>query len=628
MGRKGDFTEKPKRGPGRKAKKQKPPQIPKHLLDEDEKRSMGKRAEKRLKKHQKLVQEIGDKPDLASLQCSETVKSNGFADDNKKWLKPVAEKRKLLLSDDDEEDVKISKLSDLNDEEDDEFEESEEDTLPIEHKTKRLKLKQNEEDQLAEDELKTNLAQTERYILPSGQEIEKDTVERAELVVVHQRIKDIVNVLSDFASRREEHRSREEYISVLKKDLCCYYSYNEYLMEKMMEIFPVAELLEVLEANEVNRPLTVRTNVLKTRRRDLAQALINRGVNLDPVGKWSKVGLVVYDSQVPVGATPEYLAGHYIIQGASSLLPVMALAPRENEKILDMCAAPGGKASHIAALMRNSGVLFANDVNKDRIKALVGNFHRMGVNNAILSTVDGREFPKVITGMDRVLLDAPCSGTGVISKDQAVKTGKDANMILQCSALQKQLILAAIDCIDANSSTGGYIVYSTCSILVEENEGVVDYALKRRNVKLVPTGLDFGEEGFTKYRSHRYHPSLKLTRRYYPHRHNLDGFYVAKLRKVSNELPKTTDDEDEVKEELESSKIKPENADLGPKVARNQKSRNRKKNKKRKLRLKTQKKSTTGGSSAVAASKTISVFEKRDKKIKKLKRMKKIKPTV
>lgn len=77
------------------------------------------------------------------------------------------------------------------------------------------------------------------------------------------------------------------------------------------------------------------------------QALINRGVNLDPVGKWTKVGLVIYSSTVPIGATPEYLAGHYIIQGASSLLPVMALAPQENERILDMCAAPGGKSSHI-----------------------------------------------------------------------------------------------------------------------------------------------------------------------------------------------------------------------------------------------------------------------------------------
>nr|MBE5725200.1 putativeputative ribosomal RNA methyltransferase NOP2 [Cucujiformia] len=212
----------------------------------------------------------------------------------------------------------------------------------------------------------------------------------------------------------------------------------------------------------------------------------------------------------------EYFGGHYIIQGASSLLPVMALAPQENEKILDMASAPGGKGSHIAALMKNTGKLYANDINKDRIKAVKSNFHRMGVQNCIVTTMDGRNYPKKMKDFDRVLLDAPCTGTGVIAKDPSVKTSKDDQDIQRCYNLQRQLLLAAIDCVNAKSSTGGYIVYSTCSVLPEENEWVVDYALKKRNVKLVSTDLDFGTEGFVNYRHHRFHPTLKLTRRFYP----------------------------------------------------------------------------------------------------------------
>ena len=168
---------------------------------------------------------------------------------------------------------------------------------------------------------------------------------------------------------------------------------------------------------------------------------------------------MVYESNVPVGATPEYMAGHYMLQGASSFLPVMALAPQEGEQVVDVAAAPGvpldqsqldisgaavhvlpphgprcnsgicvwtiagGKTTYIAALMRNTGMVFANEINPQRLKSVTGNLQRLGVTNTVVSSYDGRHLPKTLGAhsVDRALLDAPCSGTGVISKDASVK---------------------------------------------------------------------------------------------------------------------------------------------------------------------------------------------------------------
>jgi ribosomal RNA methyltransferase Nop2 len=394
------------------------------------------------------------------------------------------------------------------------------------------------EAELLESAMQTNIHGEKPKVLDDEDEDDELTAKTnallaPDLQLLRTRITENIRVLDDFAKLHEEGRSRAEYTAQLLKDVCAYYGYSEYLAEKLYNLFTPREAFAFFEANESARPVVIRTNTLRTSRRELAQALINRGVTLEPVGKWSKVGLQVFESSVPLGATPEYLAGHYILQAASSFLPCMALDPQENERVLDMAAAPGGKTTYLAALMKNTGFIVANDPNKARAKGLIGNIHRLGASNVIVSNYDAREFPKPMGGFDRVLLDAPCSGTGVIAKDPSVKTNKTELDFMQLPHIQKQLLLSAIDSVAHNSKTGGYICYSTCSVTIEENEAVVQYALnKRPNVRLVDTNIPFGKEGFTSFRGKKFDSSMSLTRRYYPHSYNVDGFFVAKFHKI------------------------------------------------------------------------------------------------
>lgn len=557
------------RGPGRASRKQ-----PEYKDNTEKNPRNPRRAAKRKKKMQekKIVpkkesdseNEMGSEVEIGSEGEEESFQEVESGADHE-----VDEKMKLFDDEaEEEDDEKVQLLSDDSDEDDDELPDDEfigaddvsddddDDDDEDESDDDDDDSEDEEQDEAEEDDgdidLNVNEANEggEVFILPSLEQIEQEKTQPQSLDRIRERIESVMYILEDFKKRADKTRKRKEYLKVLTADLCTYYDYNEFLMSKFIEMFHLKELRVWLEANATQRPLIIRTNTLKTKRRNLAQALIAQGISLDPVkGNWSKVGLQVYDSPVAVGATTEYLAGHYMIQGASSFTPVMALAPQPGERILDMCAAPGGKTTYIAQLMKNTGLIFANDVNKDRLKAVIGNVHRLGVSNTVVTNYDGRSFPAIMGNFSRVLLDAPCSGTGVISKDERVKVNKDETDLSRCSHTQKELILAAIDSCDAKSKTGGYIVYCTCSIMVEENEDVVDYALKKRNVKLVSTGLDFGVEGFTKYRHYRFHPSLKMTRRFYPHIHNMDGFFVAKFKKFSNVIPTFNEDGSKVVDE-------------------------------------------------------------------------------
>lgn len=201
-----------------------------------------------------------------------------------------------------------------------------------------LGINQADDDVMDEDDEEGGSRDVVTFDLPTAEEREEEKKRGGgDLHEVQRRIQDCVRVLSDFkilaATDRlartanylshqphfPSRRSRSEYIEQLLSDICTYYGYNAFLAEKLFNLFPAAEVstsedgirprspiwlsqaIEFFEANEVQRPVTIRTNTLKTRRRDLAQTLINRGVNLEPIGKWTNVGLQVFESTVPIG---------------------------------------------------------------------------------------------------------------------------------------------------------------------------------------------------------------------------------------------------------------------------------------------------------------------------------------
>jgi 25S rRNA (cytosine2870-C5)-methyltransferase len=430
-----------------------------------------------------------------------------FTDENAKWLIPKKQQKKdqLLSSSGDDDDEENEKNDDDN--------ESDEELLEVERQAQQLDEELEAEQLEAATELQRTIdTETAIYHLPTADEWDMEAEDR--LVApseLKSHVEQILQVLAEFQKRREKGRSRAEYMEWLTRFAAELHGYIPELVAYFFTMFSPPEAMEFLEASDKPRPLVIRTNTLKARRKDLAAALMKRGVTLDPLASWSKVGLKIVESPVPIGATPEYLGGHYMLQSAASMCPVLALDPQPHERILDVSAAPGGKTSYISQLMRNTGVLIANDLKSERQKATVANLHRLGVHNTMTCIHDGRQlgnkYPK---RFDRVLLDAPCSGLGVISRDPSVKVQRTVEDVKNCAHLQKELLLAAIDALKVYKPSGGKsskrscgvatkhsdsgtMVYSTCSISIFENEEVVDYALQKRDIKIVESGLEFGK---------------------------------------------------------------------------------------------------------------------------------------
>ena len=206
------------------------------------------------------------------------------------------------------------------------------------------------------------------------------------------------------------------------------------------------------------------------------------------------------------------------------MIPPVVLNPRENELILDLAAAPGSKTTQMAAMMNNKGIIVANDIKYDRLKALSINLQRCGILNTIITLRTNFKNIK----FDKILLDAPCSGTGAIRKSLMTLKIWNNNMIRKLANDQKRLILNSFDSLNDDC----VLVYSTCSVDPEENEEVIDFLLKNRDAKLEKIDLDIKKSPvILEYEEKNYNEEIKKCLRIWPQDNDTEGFFVAKIRK-------------------------------------------------------------------------------------------------
>ncbi len=274
----------------------------------------------------------------------------------------------------------------------------------------------------------------------------------------------------------------------------------------------------------------IRINLLKTSRENLKRRLHeDLSIASEEIKSIPNALKIISGSEL-TGKTVEHITGQYYIQGLSSMVPPLILSPGENDKVLDLCSAPGSKTTGLGELMNNKGALIANEVALDRVKMLVYNIDRMNLMNAGVIHYKGETLSKIYSEyFDKILVDAPCSGLGIIQKKEEVSNWWSLERVARLGDLQTRLLIAAVKM----AKVGGEIVYSTCTLTPEENEFVINKILQKYPVELAEIDLPISSrEAFTNYNEMSFHPSLSRARRIVPWEADTDGFFIAKLKKT------------------------------------------------------------------------------------------------
>ena len=287
---------------------------------------------------------------------------------------------------------------------------------------------------------------------------------------------------------------------------------------------------EILKKEPVR---SIRCNTLKISPEDLMNKLTGWEIKI-PFKDYPEI-MIVENELHPgeLGRALEHLLGYYYIQEIASMLPALVLKPEKGEIVLDLCASPGSKTTQMASMMENSGLIIANEVKFGRVKILASNLERCGVMNAIMTRKDGialcKRFKEKNFLFDKILLDAPCSGEGTLRSTPRTFEMWNVKTIENLSRLQKSLIASAIEILKPN----GELVYSTCTHAPEENEEIVDFALKNFNVKAEKINLPLKtRQGVTKFLDKEYSEDVKFSCRVYPQDADTEGFFISKVRKI------------------------------------------------------------------------------------------------
>lgn len=298
------------------------------------------------------------------------------------------------------------------------------------------------------------------------------------------------------------------------------HSQPEWLVEQWIAQLGAVEAQQLAEASSQQPPLTLRVNTLRSERDQLLREFETQGIEAAPC-RFSPDGITL-SGRHTVSALPGFETGLFAVQDEASQLAGRLLGAEPGERVWDACCAPGGKTCHIAQIMNDRGELIATDISRSKLALVQDNLRRLGISSVSTAVADLHQpdtFPE--GSFDRILLDAPCSGLGVIRRNPEAKWRLFSGDITRLAAVQKTLLKNASD----RLKPGGTLLYSTCSTSEAENELVVEDFLLHNH-------------GFVLENLNDLFPQWSELIAFYgmfrvwPHRHGMDGFFAARIRRV------------------------------------------------------------------------------------------------